>query len=404
MAADAMETPLLQHRSAVTDSETLQLPVGPEQVKTFRSLEEVGDFITSERESFKWLTAASRNDWSTSHPPELANRVGKAYSDLTDRIKHIQESTESSKEINRVENEFRQHYKRGGLVYSRSPKGEFIENLREKEDDEYAALVYFYMTDVARSNRIKDLRAAFEANWYKFDSKRREESENQSLSHLRNEWEKRYESSLAEAESAIEDQVNSWSEQLSELKSTRDIAEQSISEKENLFSELFSEAEENLEELNTKYEDQIALSAPVKYWKDKADEHSKWSKLWGGVAGLAGVAAGVIFIWQAQSVLGAEGQPSYPKLIVLLTIASLGIWGLRLLVKLFTSHVTLQRDARERSVMLQSFLALLSEGHIDENEKDAVLSTLFRPAQDQSLSGDSTPSNAAGWFSKLISR
>ena len=53
--------------------------------------------------------------------------------------------------------------------------------------------------------------------------------------------------------------------------------------------------------------------------------------------------------------------------------------------------------------MLHFFLAILKEGHIDEEEKDTILSTLFRPAQDQSISGDSTPNNAPGLVSRLMS-
>ena len=390
----------------MSSSETIELPVGPERVKTFRGPKEVKNFIESERRAFEWLTATSRHDWQTSHPHELANNVGQVYSNLSSKVENMVDAPEEDWEnkLGRVEHEFSRAYEMRGLVYSSSPRGEFIEDLRDREDDEYAALVYFYMTDVARSDRVEDLRAAFEANWFKFDDgDSREESEEQSLGQLWNKWEQRYDSLLEDTESEASDLLSFWDEQFSDVRSEQEDLQQSITEKDQEFSDLLSSAESDLDDLTDEYRDQIALLAPVEYWDDKAYTHSFWSKIWGGVAALAGILAGITFIRQAQTVLGSEGQPNYAELIVLLTFASLGIWGLRLLVKLFTSHVRLQRDARERSVMLQSFLAMLKEGHIDEEEKDTILSTLFRPAQDQSISGDSTPNNAPGLVSRLMS-
>ena len=59
----------------------------------------------------------------------------------------------------------------------------------------------------------------------------------------------------------------------------------------------------------------------------------------------------------------------------------MGFWLLRVMVKLYTMHVYLETDARERIVLIQTYLALLTEGvDATEEEKRIVMSSLFRPA------------------------
>jgi hypothetical protein len=390
----------------VSESDAIELPVGLEESRVFDDLDAVAEFVESERESFAWITA--NHDWESGHPQNLSSQISQAYSRLDDKLRDAQNASESDRErrMKGVKNDFRLFYQGRGLIYSGSPRGKFIESLREREGDEYAALVYFYMTDVARSNRVEDLRAAFEANKYRLDGAgaSKEESEAESLAHLRNEWEKRFNTSLEMVESDADETVQSWEKRFSELESNQEELQQSAEEINEKYDNVLDNARTELDNLTDEYRDQIALLAPVEYWRNKASTHSTWAVVWGILVVLAGFGLGGLFIWQSQSVLVSEGRPNYTELVVLLTYASLGVWGIRILVKLLLSNVRLQRDARERSVMLESFLALLKEGHIDPEEKETILSTLFRPSQDQSVSGDPTPNNAAGIVSKVLSK
>jgi hypothetical protein len=54
--------------------------------------------------------------------------------------------------------------------------------------------------------------------------------------------------------------------------------------------------------------------------------------------------------------------------------------------------------------MLQAFLALQREGHVDEKEKDSILNTLFRPTSTGVVKDDSAPPNVAEFISRFGSR
>lgn len=66
----------------------------------------------------------------------------------------------------------------------------------------------------------------------------------------------------------------------------------------------------------------------------------------------------------------------------LLIFASSSIlWIIRIVVKIALSNLHLSEDAYERVVMIQTYLAFIKEGHgLEENDKQLILSSLFRPS------------------------
>lgn len=66
----------------------------------------------------------------------------------------------------------------------------------------------------------------------------------------------------------------------------------------------------------------------------------------------------------------------------LLIFASSSIlWIIRIVVKIALSNLHLSEDAHERVVMIQTYLAFIKEGHgLEENDKQLILSSLFRPS------------------------
>lgn len=381
-------------------SEEIKLPVGDGRVKRFSDLEEVRDFIETERKAFSWLTSKPEYKWDTNPPNTLGDKVGEQYSRMENSVERQLGS--DNPDIDVVANAFSEAYEVKGLAYSETPKGEYIDELRENEDDEYAALVYFYLSDVNSGNEVRKLKAFSEADLYQRDLVSSDDAQKRSLENLQNEWEERYNNSLEQASEKIKDVVESCVERFAELESKQEELQESVSKKDQQFGDLLTKSESELEDLTDEYRDQIAMLAPVEYWTEKANDHLWRSVGWGVVTVVVGVILGALFTSQAQEVLGTKGQPNYAELVVLLTYATLGVWGLRLVVKQLLSNLRLRRDARERYVMLQSFLAMLREGHIDPEEKETILSTLFRPAQDQ-YGGDATPYNAAGLLQRLVS-
>jgi hypothetical protein len=73
----------------------------------------------------------------------------------------------------------------------------------------------------------------------------------------------------------------------------------------------------------------------------------------------------------------------YSKLawyILMIFASSSAFWIIRITVKIALSNLHLSEDANERVVMIQTYLSFVNEGQIDENDKNLILSSLFRPS------------------------
>ena len=82
------------------------------------------------------------------------------------------------------------------------------------------------------------------------------------------------------------------------------------------------------------------------------------------------------------------------------------LWIARIVVRLFLSEIHLGMDARERVVMVDSYLALLNkdEGAIDNEHRTIILSALFRPTQDGIVKDDAAADPTLLGFIRQASR
>lgn len=147
------------------------------------------------------------------------------------------------------------------------------------------------------------------------------------------------------------------------------------------------------------YTEYMRLKAPVDYWTKKAKAHDIGSGIWGTVALAWVLLAGfgqAFIIWQLfqYAITYAEEHTDIP-VTVLSSLGALGLltttvflWISRILVRLFLSEIHLGMDAKERVVMVQSYLALSNEDVVEPDQRAIVLSALFRPTQDGIVKDD----------------
>lgn len=156
------------------------------------------------------------------------------------------------------------------------------------------------------------------------------------------------------------------------------------------------------------------LNASVSYWGTKQKSHK--TKFWwfGSAAiGLIGLLICILFIalnYHEEQINGNKktefvsdinitNEPKkiisnneenskyfdfdYSKLawyILMIFASSSAFWIIRITVKIALSNLHLSEDAHERVVMIQTYLSFVKEGQIDENDKNLILSSLFRPS------------------------
>ncbi len=161
------------------------------------------------------------------------------------------------------------------------------------------------------------------------------------------------------------------------------------------FTKQFAEHQSGMEALRKTFREEIALRAPAEYWESKRTEHRGRSKLYAVLVFGGMVAAALLLGWQIHDLLSETPKGSSPdawRLALLALFGLFAVWGLRLVVRMFLSHVHLATDASERLVMVKTYLALLEGDRLASKEdRQLILQALFRPGSDGIVKDEGIP-------------
>ena len=165
------------------------------------------------------------------------------------------------------------------------------------------------------------------------------------------------------------------------------------------FGKLVDEHKQQMESLRRTYEEAIALRAPVSYWEGKRQAHTTQAKWTGGISFTAIAGAAVGLGWMIHDLVrpaGAGTAPETWRLALLVMVGVFTVWGIRLIVRMFLSHLHLATDAAERVVMTQTYLSLLDGKHLPNDEdRKLILQALFRPTSDGIVKDEGVPFSLA---------
>lgn len=170
------------------------------------------------------------------------------------------------------------------------------------------------------------------------------------------------------------------------------------------FEKLVADHKQEMESLRKTFREEIALRAPATYWDDKRKEHERLSKITGGISfgGIALAAGGLG--WLIHDLLRTAQPNTAPeawRVAVLVLVGLFAVWGVRLVVRMFLSHLHLATDAAERVVMARTYLSLLEGDRLASKEdRQLILQALFRPASDGIVKDEGIPPS----FLELLTR
>ena len=183
----------------------------------------------------------------------------------------------------------------------------------------------------------------------------------------------------------------------------RRLARDLLKKSANFRNEIIEKYEESLqvvEQAKDTYLTQVELDASVQYWKTKGEIHKRSKNSWmGGLFALVAMIALTPYLLHgrfssadiaaessgtAESTVGVLNSLGTNPLELVSTI--LAISAISYLIKFFAKQYSTQQhlylEAEERKVMLMTYLALMNENKLKEQEdRKVALDTLFRPAQ-----------------------
>jgi len=165
--------------------------------------------------------------------------------------------------------------------------------------------------------------------------------------------------------------------------------------REGDFETLVTEHKEEMENLRKTFREEIALRAPAEYWEIKRKGHDRMARITGVLAfGSMGGAAIFLSLF-IHDLLGNTAPGTAPeswKVAMLVLIGLFTVWALRLVVRMFLSHLHLSTDAAERVVMVRTYLSLLEGDRLSGNDdRQLILQALFRPASDGIVKDEGLP-------------
>lgn len=379
---------------------------------TFRNREEFLAYLRAEAAHFNWLSS-NEVSGAYSHASDLAGHQNRYFNNWVNAFSDANLNPKAvASQLTRLAEELSKF----GAISKDSPEAIFIAGLKQSRGTSVALGAFMAMFPGLR------IQAGFTsavAHGMFLASLFKENLTNDSV-----EAQKQlFESAAAEIRS-----------ELAAVKSARDNAEQlqdelqrkterrfeaiaklqkQISSRWNdANSKLVKEAIDRINLTDNTFKEHMRLKAAVEYWTTKATTHSDMTGLWGWIsAGYALLVVAGLVVWFvcgvpaiAPMIEFASGKPTALTFLyagTALTVLTILFWVGRVLVRLYLSEHHLAIDARFRSTMTETYLALINESAATEAERNIVLTAIFRPTTDGIVKDDAAPFfSGQSFFSK----
>jgi len=374
---------------------------------TLNGPEEVQAWLQSESAKWQWLSQPQDLRVQTE---EIRSAIEARSQAVQTRITQWQRATDPSARARTradLENQLKHPVETRQLLLSTSPEGRFVLELVETRSPVIAAgalLAFLEKKERESKMRMPLIEGAIEASLFRKDLEHSGAVNQQILAELSAKYDggiteqKRRLGEIESANTALNGEFRTRLEDhaasLAQLRRDREAE----------FQAAFAKHEQKLQELEDVYNKKLALQQPVSYWKDKAAEHSKRAMSlesrckWIGFLLCIVLAA---ICWRTLGTLDAGENPKHWQVGVVLLAAFAAIWIMRILVRLYFSHVHLHSDACERQTMILTYLAIAREGsQFEPKDKSIILERLFRPATDGVVRDDATPPTLLEYFSR----
>jgi hypothetical protein len=375
------------------------------------SYEELTGWIQTEQNFWSWV---QQNHYGSHENPQREgfSRLAEALNAAQQALHHVQSNAQHSQnQLEYSRDRLQQAFLNLKLPHSSTPLAKRVQAYRQETSDRAAS--YFLAVHMVAGNgqqqqfQAQDFaawRGMFDALMERFQlvqlaAKGRKAAAEQSFEQLR----VKAEALLGDKTSAYDALHRDYNELANGIKAAADRQQTDFdtaqTQRGDDFQKLVDDHKQEMESLRRTYEEAISLRAPVLYWEGKRDSHATQAKWTGGLsfAGIAGVAAGLS--WMVHDLLQPAGSGTAPetwRLALLAMVGVFAVWGLRLIVRMFLSHLHLATDAAERVVMTQTYLSLLDGKHLPDNEdRKLILQALFRPTSDGIVKDEGVPFSLA---------
>ena len=356
---------------------------------------------------------------------QLRPRISEAEATLEERAKTEEELDSARQSLEQVTEELRTaldqmrdslaSIMKREIVQARNylpsthPAAQFLSELSEAEPDEaiYALDQILHDEKGASDQRQVEHTGRMMAALYRKNLNKKVRADQKAFKKAIETWSNELADFKARYE-ALEQQFGEISDRHSTAESAWNERADKLAES---FTELQTQKEQDLENLKETYETHMQLKGPMKYWKEKRDEHAKGKKVMSWCLGLSALAGGGVIFWAGAHLL-PEALPKdtipWRNLGLFAITTTFILWMVRLFMKLMLSHIHLHADAREREVMISTFMALVrredSREGIEKSDIALVLAPIFKPSTTGVIKDDGGPVTLGDFIGRLAGK
>lgn len=361
--------------------------------------DELTSWYTQEFQKWNWLQNTS-----------IGNFFQAAYNLQRDFGGVVQQWRNPSNNLSQIHSQIQscfQQFQNNSILYSGSPEGIFVLDVKDRLGVVAGAAAYVTMTNQNFSNQIQNpliIEGVIEGFLYKREIDWTASAHQEVLNRLKSQYtgnishqSKRFEE--------IEKQNDTLNATFEEALKTKELLLDTLHENQKQeFEKLIEQHEKNLQAIEKAYDQKLALQKPVQYWKTKEEHHGKYTIIF-GIASLVtlivlGIALGLLVHW-AFGDLKPTDNPKHWQIGVVAVTVFFSVWIIRMLIRLFLSHHHLSTDAAERRMMILTYLSMIREGtEFSPEDRTQMIQSIFKSASDGLVKDDGAPPAVFEWLTR----
>lgn len=375
--------------------------------RKFSSIQELQKWRDGEREFWKWLPELRRRQFDIgSQLPEKLSRFFAPIDQLLAESGNVQAGAQLEAKAKQIASHIESYLNSQFVVLSDATEGKFITKLRESNPWVAAYAAGALMGIPINPATPESVEGHFLAIAYRHGYLDRTSSERESLQALQADWRELLNESTATFEATSKQYGELSKQYIEQLGAQETEFEKFKGTAQNEFKALVEKSGKELKDIEKTYDEKLAVHASVLYWKQKAISHSKAAKALSWACGIVGAVVAILIGVEIFLIAPLQklSDLSVWNAAMLLLSAIMGVWTIRILVRLLLSNLHLRSEAVERRTMLLTYLALLRRGQGLSKEQSAlILQILFRPSATGIVKDDALPPIVAKWLNIITS-
>lgn len=381
-------------------------PNGP--VVKFRTVTELEEWIKKELEFWTWPEEFNRQGKHRGCVENIRNRLNEISNHVNGLKKVLPNGDSDTYRRNLLASMTKHYVNERTLLHSSLSESKHIKGMIASHPIEAAYAAGFLVRDNwlwgnGRDRIIQEqFTGAVAASLHRFGVTGAFEGQQEALRDLQTEWQKGL-NDAKDYQAGFEADVEAWKEEASKVKQAQqeDFTTQMDAIQQSL-DELQSKSADALAEFEKLYYEKLAMNASVTYWKEKAVNHVTLTIVFAVLVILAFVATAVGLHLTVSNIGGdlTLDKITLSNIALVAVVATIGVWLIRILVRVLLSNMHLYVDSGERVVMMQTYLALVQEDKLPEESRELILQSLFRPSSTGIVRDDAAPPFMAEWLKR----